>query len=129
MQWVQAEGNPSLEESLEGGGFLRGRLSSQQLSLWRLFADCTWGVHWRGRGSVQVLDGEQPGVGIHSWEGEERAPPRQLCGATSADSFYAALKKVSLGKQVCRRLGEEAFWEEGVYGALGSRNWEHMGRS
>ena len=47
---------------------------------------------------------EQPGVGIHSWEGEEKAQPRQLCGALSAYSFYAALKKVSLGKQVCRRL-------------------------
>ena len=47
---------------------------------------------------------EQPGVGSHSWEGEEKVRPRQLCGALSAYSFYAALKKVSLRKQVCRRL-------------------------
>ena len=24
-------------------------------------------------------------------------------------------------------MGEEAFGEEGVYGALGSRSWDHMG--
>ena len=47
---------------------------------------------------------EQPGVGNHSLEGRELAQPRQPCGAPSAYSFYAALKKVSLGKQVCRRL-------------------------
>ena len=35
---------------------------------------------------------EQSGAGIHFWEGEERAQPKQLCGALSACSFCAALK-------------------------------------
>ena len=159
MQGVQVEGSPSHEESLERGiskGKIEF-LAAPSLEILHRFEDqilssepkggslkekghlesetqsriVSWyfGLARRSQPACVGRRLEQPVVGIHLWEGEEKAQPRQLCGALSAYSFYAALKKVSLGKQVCRRLGEEAFWEEGVYGALGSRNWEHMGRS
>ena len=43
---------------------------------------------------------EQPGVENHSQEEEEKAQPSQLCVALSVDGFYAALRKLSLGKLV-----------------------------
>ena len=64
----------------------------------------------------------QPGVGIHSWGGVEMAQLRQLCGALSACSFCAAVKRVSSGQQACRlchqNFGERSLWERGgVWGA------------
>ena len=65
---------------------------------------------------------EQPGEGFHSWEGEEMAQPRQLCGELSACNFCAALERVSLGKQGLtldfQTFGGRRLWERGgVWGA------------
>ena len=44
----------------------------------------------------------QLGVGNHSQEEEEISQPRQLDVAPSADSFCAALEKISFGRKTCQ---------------------------
>ena len=59
------------------------------------------------------------------------AQPRQLCGELSACNFCAALERVSFGKQGLtldfQTFGGRRLGKEGVYGALGSRSWDHRG--
>ena len=104
-------------ESLREKGHLESRTQSRIVS-W--YFGCSLVRPGQPAGVLRRL--EQPVVGIHSWEGEERAQPRQLCGALSACSFCAALKRFSFGKQVWRlkhqTFGERNHWERGaVWGA------------
>ena len=70
---------------------------------------------------------EQPGAGSHSWEVEEKGQPWLLSEVLSADSFYAAWKKLSSGELVLflilkQALGERSLQERGGVWALVSSN-------
>ena len=72
---------------------------------------------------------EQPGEVTHSGEEVEKAQPRQLGAALSADSFSAAFGKLSLGKLVLPlsvNHGESCLWETGgVWDAEEQGLWAH----
>ena len=73
----------------------------------------------------------QHGATTPAWEEGEKAQPRSLDVAQSADSFSAAFGNVSSGKLVLpssldQTLGESSFWERGgVWGAEEQELWAH----
>ena len=54
---------------------------------------------------------EQPVVVSHVLKGGVKAQLRQLCVAQSADSFCAALRRLSLGELATGSLHHKTFWE------------------
>ena len=75
---------------------------------------------------------EQPDEVTHSWEEIEKAQPRQLGAAPSANNSSAAFGKLSLGKLVLplslhQTNGESSLWETGgVWGAEEQGLWAHV---
>ena len=109
-------------ETLRENGNLESRTQSRIVS-W--YFGCSLVRPSQPAGAGQRL--EQPGVGIHSWGGVEKVQLKQLCGALSACSFCAAVKRVSSGQRVWRQtFGERSLWERGgVWGAGGQELGTH----